>query len=89
MRIIPKAVTLALLALGLAPTLVLGGQNPAPPPASVSTAAAAAEQAPAAPQPPAVTGLLHQEELTGDWGGVRTRWKDKGVGLDHQGIHAV
>jgi porin len=82
MRITLKAVTLALVALGFAPTLVLGGQNPAPPPASATRAAATAEQAPAAPQPAAVTGLLHQEELTGDWDGLRTRWKDKGVVLD-------
>ena len=26
--------------------------------------------------------VLHQEELTGDWNGVRTRWKDKGVELE-------
>ena len=26
--------------------------------------------------------VLHQEELTGDWGGTRTRWKDKGVELE-------
>jgi hypothetical protein len=82
MRITPKTVTLALLALGLAPSPVRGGQNPAPPPASASRPSAPAEQAPAAPQPPAVTGLLQQEELTGDWSGLRTRWKDKGVVLD-------
>jgi porin len=28
------------------------------------------------------TGLLHQEELTGDWGGMRSRWKGKGIVFD-------
>jgi porin len=27
-------------------------------------------------------GLVHQESLTGDWKGVRTRWKDRGVQLE-------
>ena len=36
-------------------------------------------QEPATPPKP---DLLHQEELTGDWNGVRTRWKDKGVELE-------
>jgi carbohydrate-selective porin OprB len=34
------------------------------------------------PAPPAPTGLVEREELTGDWGGTRTRWKDKGVTVD-------
>lgn len=38
--------------------------------------------APAPPPPPAPTGFLEQETLTGDWGGARTRWKDKGVTVD-------
>jgi hypothetical protein len=55
--------------------------------AALSTRAASTatpnRQAPqsAGAQPP-LTGLAQQEELTGDWGGVRTRWKDKGVLLD-------
>jgi len=32
--------------------------------------------------PPTATGFLRQEELTGNWGGLRTRWKDKGVVFD-------
>ena len=38
--------------------------------------------------------VLHQEELTGDWDGTRTRWKDKGVELEssltqfYQGVAA-
>ena len=42
---------------------------------------AASSQTPPAP-PPAPTGFLGQAEATGDWGGLRTRWKDKGVALD-------
>src|SRR5262245_4837552 len=33
----------------------------------------------AAAAPPPETGLWKQEEMTGDWGGTRSRWKDKGV----------
>jgi hypothetical protein len=33
---------------------------------------------PATPAQPAPVDFRHQEELTGDWGGVRTRWRDKG-----------
>jgi porin len=68
----------------------------APPAAGVSTASATAtpgQGAAAAPQP-APGALLEQEELTGDWGGARTRWKNKGVVLDssltqfYQGVSA-
>jgi len=40
------------------------------------------------------TDLLHREELTGDWGGTRGRWKEKGVELEfkltqfYQGVAA-
>ena len=34
------------------------------------------------PAPPPATDFLHQEELTGDWGGTRTKWKNKGVEVD-------
>jgi porin len=43
-----------------------------------------AAQAPAVtatPAPPPAPDLVHQEELTGDWGGARTKWKAKGVEL--------
>jgi porin len=32
-------------------------------------------------QEPPPPDLCHQEELTGDWGGLRTQWKDKGFDL--------
>jgi porin len=41
-------------------------------------------QAPAGttkPAPPPSPDFVHQEELTGDWGGARTKWKAKGVEL--------
>jgi porin len=59
------------------------GQDAAPSTRAASTATPNG-QAPASAgsaQPP-ITGLVHQEELTGDWAGLRTRWKDKGVVLD-------
>ena len=54
-------------------------------------AVAPAAQGAAAPKP---LGILAQEELTGDWGGVRTRWRDKGLVFDssftqfYQGVTA-
>lgn len=56
---------------------------------------AAFGQTPAEPAaPPQTQGLHAREELTGDWGGLRTRWKDKGVVVDssltqfYQGVSA-
>jgi porin len=55
--------------------------QPAPPPAPAAPAPTTAGQA-TATAPPAPQGLLEQAELTGNWGGARARWKDKGVVLD-------
>src|SRR5262245_22700053 len=38
-----------------------------------------ADQATGSASQPTATGLLDREELTGDWGGLRSGWKDKGV----------
>ena len=86
----------AALASGFIPTVAFARQNPSPaavasskPPDANSTA----DQGTPASQP-APTGFLQQEELTGDWGGARTRWRDKGVVLDssltqfYQGVSA-
>jgi hypothetical protein len=54
----------------LSPKAVLRGQEP--------TSAQATAKPAAAPAP----DFLHQEELTGDWNGLRTKWKDKGVELE-------
>ena len=42
----------------------------------------ASQSAAASPTPTPKPDFWHQEELTGDWGGTRTRWKDKGVELE-------
>jgi porin len=60
----------------LAPNAVIRGQEPTPSPRQASAQAAGAKPA-QAPDP----DLFHQEELTGDWNGTRTRWKDKGFEL--------
>jgi porin len=78
-----------LLASAVAPRAALCDQQPQASSGTAATvsgaateAGALAQQAPAsAPQAPAA-GLAQQEELTGDWGGARTRWKDKGVVFD-------
>ena len=59
------------------------GQD-APPSTRAASTATSNRQAPqsAGSASPPLTGLAQQEELSGDWGGLRTRWKDKGVVLD-------
>src|ERR1700749_1502166 len=72
---------------------VVYGQEPTPTPASASSAltadkvksdaeAAASKHADAEPAPKPAPDLWYQEELTGDWGGTRSRWKEKGVDLE-------
>jgi len=69
------------------------GQQPPPPPGrpSSDTPATAAAVKPEAdptatqgakPAPAPAPDFLHQETLTGDWNGTRTKWKNKGVELD-------
>lgn len=68
------------------------GQQPAPSPNATSTTSAEdvkkkeAESTPSAvTSEPAVTpapDFWHQETMTGDWGGARSRWKEKGVELE-------
>ena len=45
-------------------------------------AAAAYGQEPPKPPPAPQPDFLHQEEATGDWGGTRTKWKDKGFEVE-------
>jgi porin len=52
------------------------GQNP-----TAFTPPAAPPQAPAAAAAAPETGFWKQEAMTGNWGGLRSRWKDKGVEL--------
>ena len=59
---------------------VTHAQEPTPSPSTGSPAPGAQATAATPPQP-AAPDLLHQEELTGDWNGTRTKWKNKGVEL--------
>ena len=34
------------------------------------------------PDPPPALDFWHQETMTGDWGGTRSRWKEKGIELE-------
>ncbi len=77
----------------LSPNAVIRGQESTPPPVRASSDApvttvkgdagsTAAQAGVAKPAPAPEPDLLHQEELTGDWNGARTKWKDKGVELE-------
>lgn len=39
-------------------------------------------QSPSAPDPAPEPDFWHQETMTGDWGGARSRWKEKGIELE-------
>jgi porin len=84
MRTRPWLVTIGCcLALEGVSELALAGQPARSPTASAMSEPAAAVSADAGRQepaaPPPATRLLAREGLTGDWGGARTRWKNKGV----------
>lgn len=83
MRLSLRAAAFVVMLLGgLPPNAALAGQDLPPPAdskAGMSSAASTSGQAPSSTPQPKPRGLLVQEELTGDWGGVRTRWRDKGV----------
>lgn len=70
---------------------VIYGQSPTPSPTTSTTpsaekvkndqqATATSTDAPAAPEPD--PDFWTQQELTGDWGGTRSRWKEKGIELE-------
>jgi porin len=61
----------AVLVASLAQGAVASGQD----------APATAQAGTTKPAPPPAPDFGHQEELTGDWGGARTKWKSKGVEL--------
>src|SRR6185369_13443798 len=68
------------------------GQDPTPSPtptkreAVATTAKDADDKAPkdavTSPAPAPEPDLWHRETMTGDWGGARSRWKEKGVDLE-------
>ena len=84
---------IVIAALAIPILLVLGfethSQTPAPSPSPTTAAkgdkvkneaeAATSATTTAAPAP---NDFWHQETMTGDWGGVRSRWKEKGVELE-------
>src|SRR6476619_2275542 len=65
-------------------------QEPTPSPspatreAAATNASGAAEDAPkvAATTPAPEPDFWHRETMTGDWGGTRSRWKEKGIDLE-------
>src|SRR5262245_37670430 len=59
----------------LAQARVSYGQDPTSSPAPASSGAAKPAQE---PNP----DFFHRDELTGDWNGTRTKWKDKGIVVD-------
>jgi len=63
------------LVVVLAQTTVIYGQQPPSSPAPASSGAAKPAQE---PNP----DFFHRDELTGDWNGTRTKWKDKGIVVD-------
>src|SRR6476659_3557478 len=72
MRIGARSIVLiAVLTGALAQGAVVSGQEA---PAQTSTGTTK-------PAPPPAPDFVHQEELTGDWRGARTKWKAKGVAL--------
>lgn len=72
-----------------APKSEVRAQEPAPTPAPASREAAAAKDAGASTKAEAATpapapDFWHREELTGDWGGRRSRWKEKGFEMEYK-----
>lgn len=66
---------LILLAVLSVPPSITYGQDPQPPPAATGTPSAGSA-------PTLQTNFWNQDLMTGDWGGIRSRWRDKGIELD-------
>src|SRR5262245_24262780 len=80
--------------LALDPKVYSQAPPPSPTPAAREPAAdqakssgGEASKTAAAAAPPPETGFWKQEEMTGDWGGTRSRWKDKGVEIKIETNH--
>ena len=73
-------------------TVSAHAQQPSPSPA-VATGAATANKAETAAEPDPATvaapDFWHQETMTGDWGGTRSRWKEKGIDLEFKYVGIV
>jgi len=59
---------------------VANAQDPAPSPSPQSAAGTNVAATKPAPEP--LTDFWTQETMTGDWGGTRSRWKEKGIELE-------
>jgi porin len=67
----------------VAQSAVVYGQEPTAPSLLTPSADVTAAQAPPAkPAQAPEPDVLHRNELTGDWNGARTQWKNKGVELE-------
>src|SRR5262245_52568495 len=84
-----RVLIILLVAVLLVPVNVLSQEPSASPkPASVEqtpngqTASADATKAAESSAPPTEPDFWHRETMTGDWGGTRSRWKEKGVELE-------
>ena len=92
-RTLVSAFTRAIVFFALLLTpLFVNAQNPAPSPngATVSADKSKTDPAPASdakPAPEPAPDFWHQETLTGDWGGARSRWKEKGIELEFKSTH--
>lgn len=79
-RIRAKLISLLFLSTLFAINSAVRAQDPAPSPSPESAAPKPEPAAAAAPTPE--PDFWHQEEMTGDWDGTRSRWKKKGVELE-------
>jgi porin len=61
--------------------------TPAADPATKPSDAAQKAATTAAPTPSPEPDFWHRETMTGDWGGTRSRWKEKGVELEFKLTH--
>ena len=57
-------------------------QAPSPSPAVASSTANAVDKTSTEAEPAPALDFWHQETMTGDWGGTRSRWKEKGIDLE-------
>lgn len=57
-------------------------QTPSPSPAVASSTATTVDKTSTEPEPAPAHDFWHRETLTGDWGGARSSWKEKGIDLE-------
>jgi len=76
-------VAAAIVSIFLSLTCSLKGQQASPTPVSTSDPVrndlSAGQKGEATPAPSPEVDIWHQETMTGDWGGTRTRWKEHGL----------